>query len=554
VQRAQTAAGSRWLDVDPLRALWRLLTSVRFALALIGFLALAALLGVLIPQLPQEMRGNPAAEAAWVQFQHGKFGFATDPMYRLGLFQVFRSAWFIAGLGALVASVCVCTANRLPPVWRNAFTPQTRVPDEYFTRETPAVSVMAPDVGRLTAELRRRRYSVRTEVEGGTTYLFADRFPWAQLATFVSHLALILFLAGGFVTVLTAHEQQIFVAEGDAAGAPVFAVDNKDHMQVYVKQAVGVFNPDGSAADYRTFLTVYKDGRQVADGVTTVNGPFKYGGYRFYQSAYFPDGAALRVRDASGRLLYDEVLPLTSQAQTPRVVVRDALGALLLDDAIVPTDFIGDVAGTVVTVPGSKRSFWVGARSANGSGWQLLVFDAAKGVPDASTLVSLREGEKRDFNGMSLSFAGITSLPSTVVNNLPGAEAETVAEMTKGKDGKTVLTVGPIGARALALAPGQSVTQNGLTYEFEGQRAFAGITVRRDVGATFIWVATGTFLLGLALTFYTPRRRLWGKISAGGEAAFRGLGGRGLAIEREVREVARKAQAGASSDLGTTSS
>jgi hypothetical protein len=55
-----------------------------------------------------------------------------------------------------------------------------------------------------------------------------------------------------------------------------------------------------------------------------------------------------------------------------------------------------------------------------------------------------------------------------------------------------------------------------------------------------IWIATGVFLLGLALTFYTPRRRLWGKIAAG-EAAFRGLGGRALAIEKEIREVAAKA-------------
>jgi cytochrome c biogenesis protein ResB len=126
------------------------------------------------------------------------------------------------------------------------------------------------------------------------------------------------------------------------------------------------------------------------------------------------------------------------------------------------------------------------------------------------------------------------------VSNLPGAEADTVAEMSKAKDGTPVLTVGPVGTRALALAPGQSVTQDGKTYEFDGQRAFAGLTVRRDFGATVIWFATATFLLGLVLTFYTPRRRLWGKISAGGQGAFRGLGGRALAIEREVREVAAK--------------
>jgi hypothetical protein len=56
----------------------------------------------------------------------------------------------------------------------------------------------------------------------------------------------------------------------------------------------------------------------------------------------------------------------------------------------------------------------------------------------------------------------------------------------------------------------------------------------------FIWIATGTFLLGLALTFYTPRRRLWAKI-VNGQASFRGLGGRPVAIEREVKQAAAKA-------------
>jgi cytochrome c biogenesis protein ResB len=77
-------------------------------------------------------------------------------------------------------------------------------------------------------------------------------------------------------------------------------------------------------------------------------------------------------------------------------------------------------------------------------------------------------------------------------------------------------------------------------YEYGGKREFTGITVRRDPGTTFIWLGTGLLLLGLMLTFYTPRRRLWGKIVAG-QASFRGLGGRRLAVEKEIREVAASA-------------
>ena len=537
-----TAARARRFDVDPLRWLqrvlhwlWRVLTSVRFALGLIAFLALASLIGVLVPQLPAEMRGNAAAEAAWFEFQEGRFGPLGEPFHRLGLFEVFRSVWFVSGLGLLVVSVCVCTANRLAPVWRNVVQPQTRVPDEYFERGQAVVAVAASDAAALANELRRRRYRVTETHEGAATYLFADRFAWAQLATFISHLALILFLVGGLVTLITAREQQVFVGEGEAA-VPVFSTDDPDHMQIFVEDAIGRFDETGSALDFRSHLVVYQGGVEVARGVSTVNDPLRYGGFSFHQSAYFPDGAALAVRDiTTGRLVYDEVLALTSTAATPRLLVHDGAGTLVLDDVIVPTDFLAGAAGTLVALQG--RELWIGARRDEAAaGWQLIVFETGDA---AGVRAVLAEGERLDLAGLTLTFAGMTGIPSTTLRGLPGTDGEAVAEISDGAVVK-LLTVGPVAGRALALSPGEPVALAGYEYTFLGPREFSGITVRRDPGATFIWVATGLFLVGLALTFYTPRRRLWGKI-ASGEAAFRGLGGRSAAIEREIRQVATRA-------------
>jgi cytochrome c biogenesis protein len=526
----------RWSDLDPIRLLWRGLVSVRFALGLIGFLALATLIGAVVPQLPAEMRGNAVAEAAWLEFQRERFGLLGGPMEALGLFQVFRSLWFVSALALLVASVCVCTANRLPPIWRNVFKPQTRVPDEYLAHD--ATIVASVDAAAMERELRRKRYRVRLQRDGDATYVFADRYPWSQFATFVSHLALILFLAGGLVTAMTAREQQVFIAEGEPA-LPVFPIDDPDHMQVFVEDAVGLFDETGFPLDFRTSLVVFKDGEEVARGVTTVNNPLRYGGYTFHQSAYFPDGAHLRVRDAvSGRVVYDEVLALTQGAATPRVVVRDGNGGVVLDDVIVPTDFIAGAAGTSVSIPGAGRSFWIGARpGAEGEGWQLIVFETGGG----ETRDVIGPGQSLDLGGLTLTFSGISEVPSTLVVNLPGSDGQAVAELTEGPGGE-VLTVGPVGGRALSLAAGQPAVLGDYEYSFGGRREFSGLTVRRDPGSTFIWVATGIFLLGLGLTFYTPRRRLWGKIDSA-QAAFRGLGGRKIAVEREIREVAAKASA-----------
>ncbi|MGE3984313.1 MAG: cytochrome c biogenesis protein ResB, partial [Dehalococcoidia bacterium] len=471
---AGAAGRTRRIEFEPIRWPWRLLTSVRFAIGLIAFLAVAVMLGILIPQIPAPMRGNEAGLEQWYLFQEGKFGFLTSPMRALGLFDVFRSLWFVSGLGLLVASVCVCTANRLGPVWRNALHPQTRVADDYFERGQPVIAVGAVDAGALAQQLRRRRYKVTLTRDGDRTYLFADRFPWAQFATFVSHLALILFLAGGFVTLLMAREQQVFVAELEP-GAPVFSTTDKDHMQIYVEDAIGEFDDTGFPLHFQTNLVVYQGGREVARGATTVNHPLRFGGYTFHQSAYFPDGAALRVRDlASGRVVYDETLALVSQAPTPRISIRDSAGSELVNDLIVPTDFIGDAGGTKVIVPGQGREFWIGARpnQAN-NGWQLIVFELSK--PN-STPQTLSNGANAVFDGLSVTFLGVEGLPSTNVSAVPGSSGDIVAELSQGPAGD-LLTIGPLDGQIVVLSPERPVQNSGFEYTFLGRREFSGITV-----------------------------------------------------------------------------
>src|SRR3989442_6107539 len=80
-----------WGLLNPLRAVWWLFTNVRFAIVLLAIVSVAALLGVVIPQVPLNVRGDVVAEADWLQLQHGRFGFMTDPMDRVGLFDVFHA-------------------------------------------------------------------------------------------------------------------------------------------------------------------------------------------------------------------------------------------------------------------------------------------------------------------------------------------------------------------------------------------------------------------------------------------------------------------------------
>ncbi|MFQ5473751.1 MAG: cytochrome c biogenesis protein ResB, partial [Dehalococcoidia bacterium] len=167
--------------LDPLRAVWSIFISVRFAIFLLIVLAAVSLVGVLLPQKPERVRGDIFAEQDWLRIQEGRFGFLADVFNRTELFDLFRSGWFAVLLGITVASTAAYIISRFPGVWRSVTRPRKRVPDRYFETARDSLTLnFAIATEDLERSLRRSRYSVDRFEEGGATYLFADRFAWAQ--------------------------------------------------------------------------------------------------------------------------------------------------------------------------------------------------------------------------------------------------------------------------------------------------------------------------------------------------------------------------------------
>jgi cytochrome c biogenesis protein ResB len=539
--KAETAGGwersARTADV--LLWLWRLLASAQFAVSLTAFLAVAGLLAVVLPQVPNAMRSNPVVVDLWLEGQRGNFGPFTELMHRLGLFTVVDTWWFLTGLGLLGVSVSVYVADRFLLAWRNIVRPRAVVPDSFFERAAnrEALATPAGGVAALEAALRRRRFQVRSVAQAGATYAFADRYAWAQLGTFLSHGALLLFLVGAVVSRTGGYSNSLLIAEGTTS--PVFAVSHPEQMQIEVVDAVGRFE-GGEPRDYRTQLVIYQGGEEVARGVATVNDPLEYGGYRFHQSAYLGEGAALAVRDAStGNARYEEVLALDELAPAPSIEVRDGSGKLLLDDVIVPTDFLGDARGTLITVPGTDRSYWVGVTPGEDDEWRLAVF--APESEEASLVAAA--GETREGDGLRWTFRGVDGLPSVVTQGIPGDSDRALVLLSQTPEGEPYLTVlGPVDGRALTLYADQPVRIGESEYEFEGRREFAGIDVRKDPGANFIWVAAGLLLAGLMITFYVPRLRLWARVR-GDETVLAAPAERAALFHSETKRIERELEA-----------
>jgi hypothetical protein len=385
------------------------------------------------------------------------------------------------------------------------------------------------------------------------------------MGTLFTHAAVIVFILSAVVSRMDAFSAPLLLAEGGTE--PVLPPGDSRQMQVELVDARASFTPQGRPVDYRSEIAVYERGAMVKRCHSTVNSPCSYGGFRFYQSAYFGFGAAVQVRDLStGNAIYLETLALTDTWPSPRVIVRDAGGAVLLDRNLVLTDNLDlegvSYTGTLVQLP-DGRTLTVGLR-VKGGDQKLAVFEPGQ-RPDAVRLL-LAEGDTGQSGGLTVTFAGLTDIPASLVPDFPlppsagaGANGPAFLQMSnvvygtarasEGSSGEAltasgppVLTISGIGPRPLTLEPGEKAVVDGLEYTFEGQREFAGITAKRDRSDTLVWVGAGLTVLGLMVTFWVPRRRLWVKITEAG-SWFAGQAASHARYSEEMRQLASAAGA-----------
>ncbi|MEP7215537.1 MAG: cytochrome c biogenesis protein ResB, partial [Anaerolineaceae bacterium] len=511
---------------DPLRTAWNLLTNVKFALTLVGVALVAGMIGVVIPQVPGPMRANPAARSAWMELRRDDFGSLTATMDRAGLFDVFHSSWFNGLWLVIILAVTVCTVSRFRPTWRSVHHPTKSVGDGYFESAHHSASFThAGGVEAVDALLRKKRYRVeRTHGREGATYLFAERYSWSQYGTFVSHLALLMLLVGALLTTLAGFDRTLVIAEG-TPGAPVF--DSAGPNQIFVTMVDAVRGKDGSGniIDFHSTIQVRR-GDQTVTCQTSVNDPCTAFGYKVHQAAWFNDLARLKVTSPDGRVLYNDVLDFESRSTAvPVMRVTDASGAVLFDQELpqMETDTGAsagpedDVALSLLTFPKSALPGETGLVT-YAVGWRVVQNVLRLTLTGENfPAKDLPVGQSASDAGYTFTYADARPIPAQRVGGMPGATSDDGAatvQMVDDRAGNSYLFVSGIDLNNVVLTQGNPVkTSGGFTYEMLGRVEASGVSVRRDPGDTFIWLAVGMAIIGLAITFYIPRRRLWVKVS-----------------------------------------
>lgn len=300
-QLSTTAERRRSTGRSPLEMvvdrIWRFFCSVRIAVYEIVVLAVLVLIGTL--------RGSSVPQQI-----EDRLPFTAPLVERWYAWDVFHSLPFMGILTILAVAIAICTLNRAPAIWAAIVHPTVTTTHGFLARADVSAQIVTVEspatlASQLESSLRAARYRVLTERRGDEIHLYADRFRFARLGTFPFHLALILVLVGGIAGAGWGFREQIFVVPEGSTRPLGHGTD----LSVRLDNFSDSYLENGTPREYRSDLTLMKDGEPVSSGRATVNNPMTYRDIVFYQTS-FGQAVVLRITDAAGRVLYDDALAL----------------------------------------------------------------------------------------------------------------------------------------------------------------------------------------------------------------------------------------------------
>jgi cytochrome c biogenesis protein len=397
---------------------------------------------------------------------------------RVGMFDVFASPWFAAVYLLLFVSLIGCLSSRLRLHARALRQPPPAVPrvlaklpeHERWESTTPAGDVLAA----ARRDLRRRRWRVSsTELPGGGWALSAEKGYLRETGNLLFHVSLVVLLVGVALGGLFGFRGTVLVKEGDGFANTVLAYDDITRagsstpsrlvpFSFALDDFQGTYDDDGKALTFNARLRYADDlGEPTTPYDIAVNHPLTVGGRKTYLL-----GPRLR---AEGRRHRRRGQPARADGGVP-AAGRD-----------VPVDLRHQGAGRRRRAARLRGRLHADDRAGPGDRARHL------GLPGA--------GEPR---------AHRARLPR---RPRPGRRAPPVGVPARGP-----LRLEPIGdgTTPVMLAEGETWDlPGGGSLTFVETTEWATFQVTQDPGKVVALVAGTGMLLGLCLSLFVRRRRVW---------------------------------------------
>ena len=289
-------------------------------MVLLGFVALAVVLGTVIPQIPPQAVDDPQA---WLALQLGVLGQASGLIYAMGLFDVYHAFWFhmlLALTGLTLFVWCVETASL---AWKAAVQKRWAAADfASWGRYAPRIrlySSHSPQTAlpRLCEVLDQTGYSW-IDVPGlaNSNRVAVRRAPalWAEPVVYGALLAMLLGMGVVSSWGWQAQDWQPAPGESHSVGHGTGLMVRLDEFEVRQDEV-------GRLLDYGSKVTWLQDGAAVGQGMVSTGHPVMLPGVTVRQAGYVPV-IRMRGKDDTGR-------PLTFQAEAESLSVSNDIEVVL---------------------------------------------------------------------------------------------------------------------------------------------------------------------------------------------------------------------------------
>jgi cytochrome c biogenesis protein len=361
-------------------SLWDFLASVKLAIIIFAFIALTSIVGTVL-----EQRADPAKNILILSKLFGESSAPTLYSFfdSLGFMDMYRSWWFKAILVLFSVNIVICSFDRLPRIWKLVKEPLRPMPGDKLEKlliNRQIVMKGKPDNVRsaVTEALKTTKFRF-TEVQEEKGYQFyAQKGNYGRLGVYLTHFSILFILIGAMLGMQFGFKGYLNLPEGALSNVAVSNTDKEIPLGFDIRCDtfdVEFYGGSDMPREYKSWLTIFKDGREVMRKSIVVNDPLTYEGITFYQSSYgMVPGAAQRgiaVLNAVSRtgktatlnLRLGDTFQIPDSAVTGKIL--DFSPALQLDEhghAVTYAEMMNNPALLVEFSEGTTRLF---------SGWLL---------------------------------------------------------------------------------------------------------------------------------------------------------------------------------------
>ena len=373
------------------------LSSVSLGVSLLIILVVLSIIGMVIIQ--QNVQGFDSYYASLTPAERTVYG-------GLGIFDIYHSWYYNVLLLILSLNIILASIDRFPTAWAYIVKPKIKATKDWllnqkvnttFTLPVETEAAAAEHIKRVfeseklktvVSESETTEYGLDEEgrkdfknvIRRKRIVVFGETGKFNRIGAYIVHVALLTLFLGHFVALRTGFDADVRMIPGDESDQIQmiqFDLDKRERFNVQLPFSIKttdiqqkLIDPNGSievpnTLDWRTQIKITDPqyGETVAD--VSLNKPFSYRGYRFFQASAITMGSArnidLRLTSQTDGSVTDLKIPRNGSAQL-------ADGTLVEFEEFLPDFFLnGDKPDTRsgeynnpaailgVTSPGAQR-------------------------------------------------------------------------------------------------------------------------------------------------------------------------------------------------------